>query len=353
MRYDMAGFRYFASLTRPRGVCAAVRSFASWARPRSHRMLEARSCPASAAGSLGCLAARLDNSWVAQLRPDPSSRPPNKRAREVHSGHYVLVKPTPLTRPYLVTYSRDVLRMLELSESEAQAESSPFVRLFSGATDAVAGFEVTWATPYALSIYGEEVQPNGAGASGNGYGDGRAISIGEVLTAAGQRWEVQLKGGGTTPFCRNADGRAVLRSSVREYLASEAMHHMGVPSTRALSLVASRADTVLRPWYAPSTYAANANTSAPHADTCVDNNAQCAVWATLGECARNAAFMREQCARSCALCGAWRDVRPQRHGGDHHRPAAAGEREPRLRAAPHDASGVRQQRGRAGDGHGT
>ena len=82
---------------------------------------------------------------------------------------------------------------------------------------------------------------------------------------------MQLKGGGTTPFCRNADGRAVLRSSVREYLASEAMHHMGVPSTRALSLVASRDDTVLRPWYAPSTYAANA----PNEDRCtvaVDTN---------------------------------------------------------------------------------
>lgn len=168
-----------------------------WARPAAGMSVASPpSCPASAAGSLGCLAARLDNSWVAQLRPDPSSKPPNKRAREVHAGHYVLVKPTPLKRPYLVTYSRDVLRMLELSEAEAEAESSPFVRLFSGATDVVAGFQATWATPYALSIYGEEVQPNGAGASGNGYGDGRAISIGEVLTAAGQRWEIQLKGGG-------------------------------------------------------------------------------------------------------------------------------------------------------------
>ena len=173
------------------------------------------SCPASATGSLDCLAARLDNSWVAQLRPDPDSKPPNKRAREVSGGHYVLVKPTPLQRPYLVSYSRDVMRMLELSEAEAEADSSPFVRLFSGATDAVSGFEATWATPYALSIYGEEVHPNGAGASGNGYGDGRAVSLGEVLTAAGQRWELQLKGAGTTPFCRNADGRALVYSPLR------------------------------------------------------------------------------------------------------------------------------------------
>merc|ERR1719454_529419 len=85
--------------------------------------------------------------------------------------------------------------------------------------------------------------------NGNGYGDGRALSVGEVVVD-GKRWEMQLKGAGTTPFCRGADGRAVLRSSVREFLASEAMHAMGVSTTRALSLVASREETVDRPWYA-------------------------------------------------------------------------------------------------------
>jgi uncharacterized protein YdiU (UPF0061 family) len=80
--------------------------------------------------------------------------------------------------------------------------------------------------------------------TGNGYGDGRAITIGEL-----RGWEIQGKGMGTTPFSRGADGRAVLRSSIREFLASEAMHHLGVPTTRALSLVVSDADTVNRPWY--------------------------------------------------------------------------------------------------------
>ena len=75
--------------------------------------------------------------------------------------------------------------------------------------------------------------------TGNGYGDGRAISIGEVVIG-GQRMEMQLKGGGQTPFCRGGDGRAVLRSSVREFLASEAMHSLGVSTTRALSLVRQR-----------------------------------------------------------------------------------------------------------------
>merc|ERR1711920_260125 len=88
--------------------------------------------------------------------------------------------------------------------------------------------------------------------NGNGYGDGRAISIGEVVLD-GKRWELQLKGAGTTPFCRGADGRAVLRSSVREFLASEAMHHLGVDTTRALCLIVSNSETAQRPWYSGRT----------------------------------------------------------------------------------------------------
>ena len=65
----------------------------------------------------------------------------------------------------------------------------------------------------------------------------------------GQRWEMQLKGGGPTPYCRGADGRAVLRSSVREFLAQEFMHALGVPTSRSLTLYRSEAETVRRPWY--------------------------------------------------------------------------------------------------------
>merc|ERR1719335_1594322 len=108
------------------------------------------------------------------------------------------------------------------------------------------GFQA-WATPYALAIMGQPHYDNCPFKNGNGYGDGRAISIGEVVAPSGQRWEMQLKGGGQTPFCRGADGRAVLRSSVREFLASEAMHHLGVGTTRALSLVVSQSETVRRP----------------------------------------------------------------------------------------------------------
>ncbi|MGV6825872.1 MAG: protein adenylyltransferase SelO family protein, partial [bacterium] len=84
--------------------------------------------------------------------------------------------------------------------------------------------------------------------TGNGYGDGRAISVLEAVIN-GQRWEMQLKGGGRTPYCRGADGRAVLRSSVREFLAQETMHALGVPTSRSLSLYVSKTETARRPWY--------------------------------------------------------------------------------------------------------
>lgn len=136
----------------------------------------------------------------------------------------------------------------ELGLSAEACNSDEFLRFFSGDTEAVPGFD-SWATPYALAIMGQQMTDNCPFKNGNGYGDGRAISIGEVVSPGGQRWEMQLKGGGQTPFCRRADGRAVLRSSVREFLASEAMHHLGVSTTRALSLIVSMQETAQRPWY--------------------------------------------------------------------------------------------------------
>ena len=85
-----------------------------------------------------------------------------------------------------------------------------------------------WATGYALSIYGTEYTQQCPFGTGNGYGDGRAISVFEGLFNE-KRMEMQLKGGGPTPYCRGADGRAVLRSSVREFLAQELMHALGIP----------------------------------------------------------------------------------------------------------------------------
>lgn len=198
-------------------------------------------------GTLSWLAQQADHSWLAQLNPDPETdkHAPNKQSREVKSGHYVKLLPTPLRDPKYVIHSEAMAESLGLSEAEVKSER--FVRFFSGDQKQVPGLEC-WATPYALSIMGERHTGNCPFGNGNGYGDGRAQSIGEVVVN-GQRWEMQLKGGGRTPFCRGADGRAVLRSSVREFLASEAMWALGVPTTRALSLILSHTDSTRRPWY--------------------------------------------------------------------------------------------------------
>jgi len=160
------------------------------------------------------------------------------------------VTPTPLPEPEYVAHSSTLFEELGLSEELAHDEL--FLRLFSGdisvATEPMRPHG--WATGYALSIYGSEYIQQCPFGTGNGYGDGRAISVFEGVFN-GNRWEMQLKGGGPTPYCRGADGRAVLRSSVREFLAQEFMHALGVPTSRSLTLYASRAETVRRPWYSP------------------------------------------------------------------------------------------------------
>eukprot|EP00927_Polykrikos_kofoidii_P068567 TRINITY_DN6390_c1_g1_i1.p1 TRINITY_DN6390_c1_g1~~TRINITY_DN6390_c1_g1_i1.p1 ORF type:complete len:728 (+),score=98.54 TRINITY_DN6390_c1_g1_i1:30-2186(+) len=205
---------------------------------------------ASRTGTLDAMAGRCVNSWIVDLQQDPEAlqNAPNHAQRQVRSGHYVFVEPMPLPDPYLVAFSPDMAKILDLSEEECK--SGRFVGLFSGDLSVVEGFR-SWATPYALSIYGHEMTQNCPFGNGNGYGDGRALSIAEVAVVnhGTERWELQLKGAGKTPFCRGADGRAVLRSSVREFLASEAMHSLGVPTTRAVSLVGSGSLTSMRPWY--------------------------------------------------------------------------------------------------------
>jgi uncharacterized protein YdiU (UPF0061 family) len=197
-------------------------------------------------------AQRADYSLLDGLQPDPqaSSDGQDHRPRQVVSGHYVPVTPTPLPEPELVAHSSTLFQELGLDEALAQEE--PFLRFFSGDSTVAQGpmRPYGWATGYALSIYGTEYTQQCPFGTGNGYGDGRAISVFEGLFE-GQRWELQLKGGGPTPYCRGADGRAVLRSSVREFLAQELMHALGVPTSRSLTLVMSRAEGVRRPWYAP------------------------------------------------------------------------------------------------------
>jgi len=192
----------------------------------------------------------IDNSLKTALRVDPNSERlhPNKEPREVF-GQYVEVTPTPLPEPYLVAISPDMAREIGLDPAEAQTEA--FVKLFSGVSGASPEVR-PWATPYAVSVFGQPILSPDPFGRGNGYGDGRALSLGEFVAESGARWELQLKGSGTTPFSRGGDGRAVLRSSIREFLVSECMDAMGVPTTRALCLIASGSEYTRRLWYAPT-----------------------------------------------------------------------------------------------------
>ncbi|MGD1854963.1 MAG: YdiU family protein [Leptolyngbyaceae cyanobacterium] len=180
--------------------------------------------------------------------PDATVDGDDHRARQVFSGHFVPVAPTPLAEPEYVAHSSAFFKELGLSDELALDEN--FRQVFSG--DLSAAHEpmqpVGWATGYALSIYGTEYTQNCPFGTGNGYGDGRAISIFEGIIN-GQRWEMQLIGGGPTPYCRGAGGRAVLRSSVREFLAQDYMHALGVPTSRSFTLYVSKSETVTRPWY--------------------------------------------------------------------------------------------------------
>lgn len=196
------------------------------------------------------LAELADFSLIDTLKRDPQANEngDDHDPREVFSGHYVPVKPTPIENPRYIIHSK--IFFGELGFSDELAHSVEFMKMFTGDISQVPEplRRVGWATGYALSIYGTEYYQQCPFRTGNGYGDGRAISILEAVINS-KRWEMQLKGGGRTPYCRGADGRAVLRSSIREFLAQEHMYALGIPTSRSLTLYTSDTETVMRPWF--------------------------------------------------------------------------------------------------------
>ncbi|MGQ0546149.1 MAG: protein adenylyltransferase SelO [Betaproteobacteria bacterium] len=160
----------------------------------------------------------FENTFVRELPADPVSA---NVPRQVASACYTRVNPTPVAEPRLIAWSDDLARFLGL-----QKPASPEV--FSG-NRVLPGMQ-----PYAARYGGHQF-----GHWAGQLGDGRAITLAEMIAADGSRQELQLKGAGVTPYSRTADGRAVLRSSLREFVCSEAMSWLGVPTTRALSLVAT------------------------------------------------------------------------------------------------------------------
>jgi uncharacterized protein YdiU (UPF0061 family) len=200
--------------------------------------------------------AQLSNySLIDTLNSDPDSKANamDHLPRQVFSGHYVPVVPTPIESPVYITHSKNFFE--ELGFCNSMATSEDFMRMFSGDTSHLPEplRKIGWATGYALSIYGAEYYEQCPFKTGNGYGDGRAISVLEAVIND-KRWEMQLKGAGRTPYCRGADGRAVLRSSIREFLAQEHMYALGVPTSRSLSLYVSKTEKVRRPWFLNSSY---------------------------------------------------------------------------------------------------
>ena len=176
---------------------------------------------------------RFDNRFVRELPGDPEE---GRHVRQVHGACYSRVEPTPVRAPKLLAWSREVADLLGFDAADVRSQR--FAEVFGG-NALLPGME-----PYA-ACYGGHQFGNWAGQ----LGDGRAITLGETINPRGQRWELQLKGAGPTPYSRSADGRAVLRSSLREFLCSEAMHHLGVPTTRALSLVATGEQVVRDMFY--------------------------------------------------------------------------------------------------------
>jgi serine/tyrosine/threonine adenylyltransferase len=145
---------------------------------------------------------------------------PNPLPRHVYNNCGSYVNPTKVASPTLITYSNKLAKDFGIKITEEE------INILSG------------------NLVPEEIKPIATCYGGHQFGvwadqlgDGRAILLGELTDLNNKKWEIQLKGAGTTPYSRNADGRAVLRSSIREFLASEAMFHLGIPTTRALCLI--------------------------------------------------------------------------------------------------------------------
>lgn len=176
---------------------------------------------------------RFDNAFVRELPGDPD---PSPRSRQVAGAAWSPVAATPVAQPRLLGWSDALAEEMGLAGSGVSADAWAQVL---GGNQLLPGMQA-WASGYGGHQFGVWAGQ---------LGDGRAISLGELVGEGGRRWELQLKGAGPTPYSRGSDGRAVLRSSLREFLCSEAMHHLGIPTTRALALVATGESVVRDMFY--------------------------------------------------------------------------------------------------------
>lgn len=180
---------------------------------------------------------QFDNKHIKHLPIDPID---TVSVREVSNAIFSKCLPTPVRNPQVVAYSASALALLEDSvpiispgSTSASSTTENILAMYLSGNKLIDG-----SFPLAHCYAGYQF-----GSFAGQLGDGAAILLGEVVNNKGERWELQLKGAGQTPFSRSADGRKVLRSSIREFLCSEAMHFLGVPTTRAGSVITS--DTVV------------------------------------------------------------------------------------------------------------
>ncbi len=166
---------------------------------------------------------KLDNSFVRSLPGDLNTV---NEPRQVLGAVYSNVEPTPVSKPTVIAAAEEVANLIDLEISHLYTKE---------AAQFLSGNQV----PENMKSYAVNYGGHQFGHWAGQLGDGRAITLCEIINKAEQRWEIQLKGAGKTPYSRSGDGRAVLRSSVREFLCSEAMYHLNIPTTRALSIVSS------------------------------------------------------------------------------------------------------------------
>lgn len=170
------------------------------------------------------------------LRSLPIDSNEDNYVRTVSGACMSRVPLEPLEKPTMVAYSLSAAELLDISKDQLERQEA--AEYMSG----------------SIHLPGAELASHCYCGHQFGYfagqlGDGAVKYLGEVLNRKGERWEIQLKGAGPTPYSRDADGRKVLRSSIREFLCSEAMHHLGIPTTRAMTCVTSESQVVRDIYY--------------------------------------------------------------------------------------------------------
>ena len=207
-------------------------------------------CAMQSTSSVDAIGARIVSSLVfdnRNLRDLPVDKETRNFPRQVQNAISSRCQPTPVKTPDLIACSVDALNLLGVNVADSQEAATP-ASLSDEAKKLLeeyfSGNKIFPGSDTSAHVYCGHQFGNFAGQ----LGDGAAISLGEILSGE-QRWELQLKGAGLTPFSRTADGRKVLRSSVREFLCSEAMHYLHIPTTRAATLVTSTSTVQRDPFY--------------------------------------------------------------------------------------------------------